>query len=102
MMGPMIRGRRGAASPIIGRVDIPLALLPHAISPYLYLMLAGFGVGAWGHMMKSQVVVAIGIGMIFLATLLLPLAVIATEDNPGDGGNAIYAPGTRAPAGEGN
>jgi hypothetical protein len=96
----MIRGRRGTASPIIASVEIPLALLPHAIGPYLYLMIAGFVVGTWGHMMKNRLVVAVGIGMIFLATLLLPLAVIATEDNPGDGGKVIYAPGTRAPAGD--
>jgi hypothetical protein len=74
-------------------VEIPLAVLPHSITPYLLLMLAGFVVGTWGHMAKSQVTVAIGIGMIFLATLALPLAVIATEDSPDTSDTPIYAPG---------
>jgi len=39
-------------------------------------------------------VVAIGIGLIFLATLLLPLAVIVTEDEP-PSNPSIYSPGTR-------
>jgi hypothetical protein len=62
---------------------VPLAeLLPQTISPYLILMLAGFFVGTAGHLYKSRLVVGIGIAMIFLATLLLPLALIATEDEP--------------------
>jgi hypothetical protein len=76
-------------------MEIPLALLPHSISPYLILMLVGFFVGTFGHLAKSRLIVAVGIGMIFLATLLLPLAVIATQDEPETGGRPIYAPGTR-------
>jgi NADH:ubiquinone oxidoreductase subunit K len=78
-------------------VEIPLALLPHSISPYLYLMLIGFVVGAYGHMAKSQITVAIGIGLIFVATLLLPLVVISTQSTPDTGGTKIYPPGTRSP-----
>ena len=47
-----------------------------------------------GHLYKSKLVVAIGILMIFSATLLLPLAVIATEDEP-ESNPQILAPGTR-------
>ena len=74
---------------------LPLGdLLPHTISPYLTLMLVGFVLGAAGHLYKSRLVVGIGIAMIFLATLLLPLALIATEDEPASSPD-ILAPGTR-------
>jgi len=74
---------------------VPLAeLLPQTISPYLILMLVGFFLGAAGHLYKSRLIVGIGIAMIFLATLLLPLALIATEEEP-PSRPGIYAPGTR-------
>ena len=69
-------------------------ILPTTITPYLFLMLGGFVVGAAGHLYKSKLTVAVGIMMIFSATLLLPLAVIATEDEP-DSNPQILAPGTR-------
>jgi hypothetical protein len=69
-------------------------VLPHTISPYLILMLVGFFLGAAGHLYKSRLIVGIGIAMIFLATLLLPLALIATEEEP-PSRPGIYAPGTR-------
>jgi hypothetical protein len=73
----------------------PLAdLLPNTISPYLTLMIVGFVVGTVGHLYKSRLWVGIGIAMIFLATLLLPLAVIATEEEP-PSDQQILAPGTR-------
>jgi hypothetical protein len=74
---------------------VPLAdILPQTISPYLTLMLVGFVLGAAGHIYKSKLVVGIGISMIFLATLLLPLALIATEEEP-PSSPEILAPGTR-------
>ena len=74
---------------------LPLAnILPDTITPYLLLMLGGFLVGSAGHLYKSKLVVAIGILMIFAATLLLPLAVIATEEEPASNPQ-ILAPGTR-------
>jgi hypothetical protein len=74
---------------------VPLAdLLPHTISPYLTLMLVGFVLGTAGHLYKSRLVVGIGIAMIFLATLLLPLALVATEEEP-PSNPEILAPGTR-------
>jgi hypothetical protein len=69
-------------------------VLPQTITPYLLLMLAGFVVGSAGHLYKSKTTVAIGILMIFLATLLLPLAVIATQDEP-EGPSNVAAPGER-------
>jgi H+/Cl- antiporter ClcA len=76
-------------------VVIPLAaLLPDTITPYLALMVMGFFVGTVGHVYRSKLWVAIGIAMIFAATLLLPLAVIATEDEPASNPQ-ILAPGTR-------
>jgi hypothetical protein len=73
----------------------PLAeLLPDTITPYISLMILGFFVGSFGHMTRSRAIVALGIAMIFAATLLLPLAVIATEEEP-EGRPGIYAPGTK-------
>jgi hypothetical protein len=57
-------------------------LLPRTIGPYVSLMLLGFFFGIAGHMTRSRWLVAIGVLMIFLATLVFPLARIATEDNP--------------------
>jgi hypothetical protein len=74
---------------------VPLAdVLPHSISPYLTLMVLGFVVGTVGHLYRSRLAVGIGIAMIFLATLLLPLALIATEEEP-PSNPQILAPGTR-------
>ena len=41
--------------------------------PFIGLMALGFLVGAIGHVYKSNGLIATGIGMIFLSTLLLPL-----------------------------
>jgi hypothetical protein len=38
-------------------------------------MLTGFVVGIFGHIVRSKIAVALGIGMIFLATFLLPLLI---------------------------
>jgi hypothetical protein len=47
--------------------------------PFVVLMTVGFLVGATGHVYRSRALVATGIGLIFIATLLLPLALYATE-----------------------
>ena len=46
------------------------------LSPRAYIALMGIGfvVGTAGHVVKSKVLVAAGILMIFLATVLLPLS----------------------------
>jgi hypothetical protein len=69
-------------------------ILPETITPYLLLMLAGFVVGTAGHLYKSKLTVGVGIAMIFCATLLLPLALIATEDSP-ESPPSVNPPGAR-------
>jgi len=41
--------------------------------PFILLMALGFLIGTVGHVYKSNTVVAVGIALIALATLLLPL-----------------------------
>jgi hypothetical protein len=55
-----------------------LAFSPSPV-PFIVLMALGFVVGVTGHVYRSRPMVATGIGLIFIATLLLPLAVYATE-----------------------
>jgi hypothetical protein len=43
--------------------------------PFVAMMLAGFVIGVAGHVVRSRALVIVGIGLIFLATFLLPLAV---------------------------
>jgi hypothetical protein len=47
--------------------------------PFIVLMALGFVVGVAGHVYRSRPLVATGIGLIFIATLLLPLALYATD-----------------------
>lgn len=62
---------------------VPLAdLLPRSLGPYVSLMMVGFLVGIAGHLTRSRWLVAIGILLVFCATLIFPLTRIATEDNP--------------------
>ena len=54
-------------------------LLPDGLSPYLGLLIAGFAVGWYGHGLRSNWVIALGIVLILLAVGLLQLA-IASEN----------------------
>ena len=56
-----------------------LAAFAPSPAPFIALMALGFVVGVAGHVYKSRPAIATGIGMIFIATLLLPLAVHATD-----------------------
>jgi hypothetical protein len=58
------------------------ALLPESIEPYLAMMAVGFLLGAYGHMIRSRWVVAIGVMLIFLATLLFPIALQFFAEEP--------------------
>jgi hypothetical protein len=58
------------------------AVLPESIGPYVGLMIAGFLVAIYGHMARARWLVAIGIIMILLATLLFPLALQFFADEP--------------------
>ena len=42
--------------------------------PFVAMMIAGFVIGVFGHIARVKSLVALGIGLIFLATFLLPLA----------------------------
>ena len=47
------------------------------VSPtiFIVLMFLGFLIGTFGHIIKSRGTVAVGVGLIFLATVGLPLVV---------------------------
>ena len=47
--------------------------------PFVVMMLIGFVIGVAGHLTRSRALVALGIGLIFLATFLLPLAANVLE-----------------------
>jgi hypothetical protein len=54
-------------------VDPILADLRTSPTPFIVLMGIGFLIGIGGHLYGSRFIVAIGVMLIFLATLLLPL-----------------------------
>ena len=62
------------------------AILPDDETPYLLLMVAGFVVGIAGHIFRFRWMVAVGILMIFLATFLLPIALILLNEQPNQPG----------------
>ena len=47
--------------------------------PFVILMGVGFLVGIGGHVYQSKTAIATGIGMIFLATILLPLGLYLND-----------------------
>ena len=57
-------------------------ILPHSIGPYVSLMIAGFAIAIFGHLFRSRWMVAIGIILIFLASLALPLVLNVTTEKP--------------------
>ena len=42
-------------------------------------MALGFAIGVGGHIYRSRPAIATGIGLIFIATLLLPLVIYGTD-----------------------
>jgi hypothetical protein len=48
--------------------------------PFVALMALGFLIGAAGHLYHSRTAIATGIAMIFIATLLLPLALYLSDN----------------------
>ena len=71
----------GSLAPHMAALE-PAAVLPEGIRPYLALVVIGFVVGALGHLMRARWVVAVGVVLIFLATLLFPLAIHVFEERP--------------------
>ena len=58
---------------------MPLAAFDPSPVPFVILMAVGFVVGAVGHVYKSNTLIITGIGMIFMATLGLPLALYLSD-----------------------
>jgi hypothetical protein len=56
-----------------------LATFSPSPAPFVVLMLLGFLVGAVGHAYRSKATIATGIGMVLLATLLLPLGIYVAD-----------------------
>ena len=59
---------------VVSALQLPMGLLEQ-LSPGAYIVLMGFGflVGTAGHVVRSKTLVAAGVVMVFLATVLLPL-----------------------------
>lgn len=68
------------------------AAVPEEIGPYVVLLLAGFAVGITGHVFRVRWLVALGIALIFLATLVLPVAINLFTDEPAPPGPNIPTP----------
>jgi hypothetical protein len=47
--------------------------------PFIILFGSGFGIGVLGHLYGSRVMVAFGIAIVFVATLILPIALSLTN-----------------------
>jgi hypothetical protein len=60
-------------------VDLPVPSGNPEIGAYIALMAVGFTVGVVGHIVRSNTLVAIGIGLVFLAVIVLPLVVHGGE-----------------------
>jgi hypothetical protein len=58
---------------------VPLAAFDPSPAPFVVLMAVGFLVGATGHVYKSKTLIATGIGLIFMATLGLPLGLYLSD-----------------------
>jgi hypothetical protein len=58
---------------------VPLAAFDPSPVPFVILMAAGFLVGGLGHLYKSNTMIATGIGLIFMATLGLPLGLYLSD-----------------------
>ena len=58
------------------------SFLPESIGPYIALRGIGFAIAILGHLSGSRWLVAVGVIMIFLATLLFPLALQIFSDDP--------------------
>ncbi len=58
---------------------VPLAAFNPSPTPFVVLMAVGFILGAVGHVYKSKTLIATGIGLIFMATLGLPLGLYLSD-----------------------
>ena len=58
---------------------MPLAAFDPSPTPFVVLMGVGFLVGTIGHVYKSKTLIATGIGLIFMATLALPVGISLSD-----------------------
>jgi hypothetical protein len=58
---------------------VPLAAFDPSPVPFILLMAAGFLIGGLGHLYESKAAIALGIGLIFMATLGLPLGLYLSD-----------------------
>jgi hypothetical protein len=58
---------------------VPLAAFDPSPVPFVVLMALGFVLGGVGHLYASKTLIATGIGLIFLATLGLPLGIYLSD-----------------------
>jgi hypothetical protein len=72
---PQLSAALRLAAPALAEV------LPRSLGPYLALTFLGFVVGVAGHIVKSRWLVAVGVMLIFLGTLVFPLALNVIEDD---------------------
>ncbi len=73
-------------------------LLPESIGPYIALMAIGFVVAIYGQAARLRWLVAVGVILIFLATLLFPIALQLFSDEPEPPGPRVPMAGIIAPA----
>ena len=70
---------------VTAMLDLVLAaasLLPHSGTPYIVMVLVGFGLGILGYMSTTRWLVGAGIALIVLGALLFPVAINLTESTP--------------------
>ena len=58
---------------------MPLAAFDPSPVPFIVLMAAGFLIGGLGHLYESKTLIITGIGLIFMATLGLPLGLYLSD-----------------------
>jgi hypothetical protein len=62
------------------------------MGPYVALLIAGFAVGIAGHVFRVRWMIALGIALIFIATLVLPVLVNLIGDEPAPPGPNVPTP----------
>jgi ethanolamine ammonia-lyase large subunit len=63
-----------------GLVTASLAAFDPSPTPFIVLMAIGFLIGGVGHLYESKALIATGIGLIFMATLGLPLGIYLSDN----------------------
>jgi hypothetical protein len=59
--------------------DFPHPDVGSSPTPFVLLLVGGFVVGIVGHLTRTRTLVVIGVGAIFLATFLLPVAIFVSK-----------------------